>query len=89
MQINRSMLALVLAAGVVGVAHANPVGVVKESGRTAGNAVRDGVLTFGRTTRDFFTHGPRTAKRTWNANSATTKANARRHKERVRTEADE
>jgi hypothetical protein len=89
MQMHRSILPLVLAAGVVSVAHANPVGVGKESGRTGGNAVRDSVLTFGRTTRDFFTHGPRTAKRTWNANSATTKANARRNRERVKAEADE
>jgi hypothetical protein len=68
-------------------AGADPVGVVKESGRTAGHSVRDGVLTFGRTTRDFFKHGPRTAKRTWNANAAHTRAVAHQDKARVKAEA--
>jgi hypothetical protein len=68
-------------------AGADPLGVVKESGRTAGHSVRDGVLTFGRTTRDFFTHGPRTAKRTWNANAAHTRAVAHQDKARVKAEA--
>jgi hypothetical protein len=70
-------------------AHADPVGVVKESGRTAGHSVRDGSLTVGRTVRDFFTHGPHTAKRTWKSNAAQTRATARADKERVKAEAHE
>jgi hypothetical protein len=66
---------------------ATPVGVVKESGRTAGYATRDGVLTLGRTIRDFFVHGPRTAKHTWRANAAMTKADARIGKRRIVREA--
>src|SRR5262245_2928839 len=65
MRIHRTILALALATGLAGVAHADPVGVVKESGRTAGEATKDGVLTFGRTTRDFFTEGTQSAKHTW------------------------
>src|SRR5262249_38113541 len=34
-------------------------GVVEESARTGGHAIRDGFFTFGRTVRDFFTGGPR------------------------------
>ena len=89
MRIYRSILALALAAGLTGVAQADPGGVVKESGRTAGHAARDGTLTFGRTTRDFFTKGPRAARRTWNANAAQTKAEAKRDKARVAAEARE
>jgi hypothetical protein len=70
-------------------AHADPVGVVKESGRTAGHSVRDGSLTVGRTVRDFFTHGPHTAKRTWKSNAAQTRATAHDDKERVKAEANE
>ncbi len=66
---------------------ANPVGVVKESGRTAGHAVRDGAQTAGRTVRDFFKHGPHTAKRTWQANGARTRADARAGKERIKQQA--
>jgi len=66
---------------------ANPIGVMKESGRTAGHAVRNGVLTVGRTVRDFFTHGPRTAKRTWTANAARTRMDARVDRDRIRREA--
>lgn len=62
-------------------------GTVKESGRTAGHAVRDGVLTFGRSTRAFFTGGPQAAKRTWKANAARTKANAHTGKARVKAAA--
>ena len=68
-------------------ASADPVGVVEESGKTAGHSVRDGALTFGRTTRDFFTHGPRTAKRTWRANAAKTRADAHHDAARVQSEA--
>ena len=60
---------------------------VKESGRTAGHAVRDGVLTFGRSTRAFFTGGPQAAKRTWKANAARTKANAHTGKARIKAAA--
>src|SRR5262245_65906336 len=62
---------------------ADPLGVVKESGKTAGHAARDGAQTAGRTVRDFFEHGPHTAKRTWKANAARTKADAHADKERV------
>ena len=68
-------------------AAATPLGVVKESGRIAGYAVRDGVQTVGWTIRDFFVHGPRTAKRTWKANAARTKADARTGKARIVREA--
>jgi hypothetical protein len=37
---------------------------------------RDGALTAGGRSATFFTHGPRTAKRTWKANAARTKADA-------------
>jgi len=69
------------------VAAANPVGVVRESGRTAGHAVRDSVQTVGRTIGAFFVHGPRTAKRTWKANAARTKADAHADKARIEKEA--
>jgi hypothetical protein len=39
--------------------------------------------------RDFFVHGPRTAKRTWKSNAAQTRATARADKERVKSEANE
>lgn len=69
------------------VAAANPVGVVRESGRTAGHAVRDSVQTVGRTVGSFFVHGPRTAKRTWQANVARIKADAHADKAHVEWEA--
>jgi hypothetical protein len=68
-------------------AAANPLGVVKESGRTAGHAVRDSVETVGRTVGAFFQHGPRTAKRTWKVNAARTKADAHADKAGVVREA--
>ena len=52
--------------------------MVQESGRTAGEAVVDGVQTFGRTVRDFFTGGASQAKQTWKENAAETKHDARR-----------
>jgi hypothetical protein len=70
-------------------ATASPVGVVRESGRTAGHAVRDSVQTVGRTIGAFFVHGPRTAKRTWKANAARTKADAHADKAAVQREARE
>jgi hypothetical protein len=86
------VLALGLAA-VLGAARplqaGGPVkGTVKESARTGGHAARDGAQTFGRTVRDFFTKGPRAAKRTWKENAARTKANARAGGKRVRAAAD-
>ena len=66
---------------------ADPAGVVKESGRTAGHAVRDGAQTVGRTAHDFFAHGPHTAKRTWKANAQRTRANARAGKAGIKREA--
>jgi hypothetical protein len=81
-----AILTVAIALGAMPAA-ADPVGVVKESGRTAGHAVRDGALTVGRTTRDFFKHGPRTAGRTWEANADHTSAEAHRDADRVRHEA--
>ena len=78
--------ALVLVATPIG-AGADPGGVVKESGRTAGHSVRNGALTVGRTVRDFFKHGPRTAKRTWIRNASHTSDEAHADKERVKQEA--
>ena len=49
--------------------------------------VRDGALTFGRTTRDFFTKGPDAAKRTWKGNAANTKTNAKAGGRAVRSAA--
>jgi len=66
---------------------ANPLGVVRESGRTAGHATRDGVLTLHRTIGAFFAHGPRTAKYTWKANAARTRADAHADKARIVSEA--
>ena len=82
-------IALALVAITAGPAMSDPVGVVKESGRTAGHSVRDGSKTVGRTVRDFFTGGPHKAKRTWKANAAHTRAVARADKARVKAEANE
>ena len=62
--------------------------MVQESGRTAGNAVVDGVKTFGRTVRDFFTGGTSQAKQTWRENAAQTKHDARVNADAVKREAD-
>jgi hypothetical protein len=61
--------------------------VVEESGRTAGHAIRDGALTFGRTVRDFFTGGHRAAKETWRENADRTKEDAREGGRAVEREA--
>ena len=54
----------------------------------AGSQVKAaGALTFGRTTRDFFTKGPDAAKRTWKANAANTKTNAKAGGRAVRSAA--
>ena len=47
----------------------------------------DGAQTVGRTVRDFFKHGPRTAKRTWKGNAARTRADARTDTARLKHEA--
>jgi hypothetical protein len=84
----RTVLAIVVTVAVaVPLASADPVGVVEESGKTAGHSVRDGSLTVGRTVRDFFKHGPHTAGRTWRRNAAKTRATAHHDKERVKAEA--
>jgi hypothetical protein len=84
-------ISIVFFVGVISLAPArvaaDPVGVVKESGKTAGHAARDGAETVGRTVGAFFTHGPRTAKRTWKANAARTKADAHADKARIEREA--
>jgi len=88
MGVSRSIVAAVAVIILApGLAVANPVGVVRESGRTAGHAVRDSVQTVGRTVGAFFQHGPRTAKRTWKANAARTKADAHADKAAVVSEA--
>ena len=69
-------------------AQANPGGVVVESFRTAGHAVRNSAVTVGRTIRDFFVIGPRAAGRTWDANAAQLRGQARRDGRRVRAEAN-
>jgi hypothetical protein len=84
----RTLLAIGAACAIAAsVASANPIGVVEESGKTAGHAVGNGAETVGRTVGDFFVHGPHTAKRTWRRNAAKTRADAHRDKERVKAEA--
>lgn len=85
-----ALLGGLLVAGLVATpARADPVGVVKESGRTTGHAIRDGAQTVGRTVRDFFKGGPHKAKRTWKENAARTRADARADKAHVKREAHE
>jgi hypothetical protein len=50
---------------------------VKEGVKTGAYTARDGIVTFGRATRDFFKGGPKAAKKTWNENAAKTKRTAR------------
>ncbi|HEY3186681.1 MAG TPA: hypothetical protein VGJ70_04355, partial [Solirubrobacteraceae bacterium] len=61
---------------------------VGEALRTGGHAARDGALTFGRTTRDFFKGGPDAARSTWNGNAAKTKENAKVGGRKTRAAAD-
>src|SRR5262249_10404863 len=63
-------------------------GVVEESARTGGHAIRDGFFTFGRTVRDFFTGGPRAAGETWRENADRTREDAREGAGRVPAEAN-
>ena len=84
--------ALVLVFAAIPVASrswADPVGVVKESGRTTGHAVRDGALTVGRTVRDFFRGGADKAKHTWKGNAARTRADLHRDKDAIKRESHE
>ena len=82
-----ALLAAIILAAIPG--RADPIGVVKESGRTTGHAVRDGAQTVGRTVRDFFKGGPHKAKRTWQGNAARTRADMRADKAAVKREAHE
>jgi hypothetical protein len=50
---------------------------VKEGVKTGAHTARDGIVTFGRTTRSFFKGGTKAAKKTWNENAAKTKRTAR------------
>jgi hypothetical protein len=52
-------------------------GTVEEAARTGGHAARDGALTFGRSVKAFFHGGPTAAKKTWKANAAKTKRDAK------------
>ena len=84
------LLALVAVAAIEGrpiAAHADVPGVIAESARTAAHSVRDGVLTFARTTRAFFRGGPSAAEETWDRNADVTRERARRNADRVREEA--
>ena len=50
---------------------------VKEGVKSGAYTARDGIVTFGRATRDFFKGGPKAARKTWNENAAKTKRTAR------------
>jgi hypothetical protein len=76
------------AAALAGDAGERVGGTVEESVRTGAHAVRDGVLTFGRTVRDFFTGGTNAARETWRENADRTKENARDGAANVRGEAN-
>jgi hypothetical protein len=88
-----ALAALVLAATAAGAEEpkhrkkAHVGDTVKEAAKTGGHAARDGALTFGRSTRDFFKGGPDAAKKTWRKNAATTKSNAKAGAARTRAAA--
>lgn len=84
-------LVVVLAAAPVATANSGDAAkdTVKESAKTGGHAARDGAQTFGRSTRDFFTHGPDAAKHTWKSNAARTKEDAKEGGRRTRAAAHE
>ena len=84
---SRVLIGVVALIGVAAMAHAGPAGVIVESARTAAHSVRDGVLTFARTTRAFVLGGPRAAEETWYDNAEATREHARWNAERVREEA--
>jgi hypothetical protein len=58
-----------------------------ESVRTGGHAARNGILTFGRSTRALFTGGTAAARRTWKENAARTGAEAKADGRRTRAAA--
>jgi hypothetical protein len=68
-------------------ARADVPGVIAESARTAADSIRDGVLTFARTTRAFVFGGASAAEDTWDDNVDAMRSRARRNADRVRTEA--
>src|SRR5262245_65735535 len=65
---------LVATAGETG---AKVGGVVEESAKTGGHAIRDGLLPYGRTVQTFFTGGGRAAQEGRHANAVRTTATAR------------
>jgi hypothetical protein len=83
-----AVLALAPLVAMAGETGAKVGGVVEESAKTGGHAIRDGFLTFGRTVRAFFTGGGRAAQETWHENAARTRANAREGARRVEGEAN-
>jgi hypothetical protein len=68
-------------------ARAGVPGVIAETARTAADGVRDGVLTFARTTRAFVFGGASAAEDTWGDNVDAMRARAQRNADRVRAEA--
>ena len=88
---HRALIGVVLTGlaigGPIDVTHAGVPGVIAESARTAAHSVRDGVLTFARTTRAFFTGGASEAEDTWYDNVESMRERARQNADRVRDEA--
>jgi hypothetical protein len=78
-----AVLALAPLVATAGETGAKVGGVVEESAKTGGHAIRDGFLTFGRTVRAFFTGGGRAAQETWHENAARTRENAREGGSRI------
>jgi hypothetical protein len=83
-----AVLALAPLVATAGETGAKVGGVVEESAKTGGHAIRDGFLTFGRTVRAFFTGGGRAAQETWHENAASTRENAREGGSRIEGEAN-
>jgi hypothetical protein len=83
-----AVLALAPLVATAGETGAKVGGVVEESAKTGGHAIRDGFLTFGRTVRAFFTGGGRAAQETWHENAARTRENAREGGSRIEGEAN-
>jgi hypothetical protein len=83
------LMALTFLAAIDGgaAARADVPGVIAESARTAADSVRDGVLTFARTTRAFVFGGAPAAEDTWYDNVDAMRARARQNADRVRAEA--
>jgi len=85
--IGLAALSLVAAIDGTTTARADVPGVIAESARTAADSVRDGVLTFARTTRAFVFGGTPAAEDTWYDNVEAMRARAQRNADRVRAEA--